>query len=227
MRSQLSTNYHLACLSKDYRDAAKPARLNEFAKAIGLTVPSLERLRIGWDADQHAWSFPMLDPDCRVVGIRLRRPNGFKFAVRGGREGLFIPDEWTLTAGKGPEAFLLICEGPTDSAALLDLGFSNVLGRPSCTGGIRFLAELVQRLGGPNAVIVADNDTPGAQGACNLASVLAVYAGSVRLIHPPQGIKDVRDWLRQGGTKTDVERAIQNAPSRGLSLRARAVLRGR
>ena len=94
-----------------------------------------------------------------VLGIRLRRPNGFKFSVTGGKEGLFIP-----STGVPDNCPMLICEGPTDAAALLDMGFPNVVGRPNCTGGIKLLVELVRRRQRPEVVIVSDNDKPGRQG---------------------------------------------------------------
>jgi DNA primase len=150
-----------------------------------------------------------------VVGIRLRRPDGFKFAVQGGREGLFLP----ATAGDGYSP-LYVCEGPTDAAALLDMGFRSVVGRPSCTGGVKLLIELVRRRRPLEVVIVADGDEPGRRGADNLASVLVAYASAVRVVAPPAGVKDVRDWLRAGGGRQDVEAAIQAAPVRRLAIRA-------
>jgi hypothetical protein len=205
----------LPSLAADYHRAAVPSRLNEFAASLGLSVTSLCRLGVGWSAEHCSWSFPMTDPAGNVLGIRLRKPNGFKFAVAGGREGLFLPS----TAG---DVFtsIYICEGPTDAAALLDMGFGNVAGRPSCTGGVRLLVELVRRRRPPGAVIVADGDEPGRRGACNLASVLTAYAPAVRVIAPPEGVKDARAWLRAGGGRQDVEQAIQAAPVRRLTVRA-------
>ena len=59
---------------------------------------------------------------------------------------------------------MLICEGPTDTAALLDMGFANVVGRPSCTGGIKLLVELVCQRRSEEVVVVADGDEPGQGG---------------------------------------------------------------
>ena len=67
-------------------------------------------------------------------------------------------------------------------------------------------------------VIVADGDEPGRGGADNLASVLVAYAPAVRLIEPPEGIKDVRDWLRVGGRRSDVEQRIAAAGVRRLAI---------
>lgn len=205
----------LARLARDYREAVDPGLLYQFAVSLGMAVTSLCRFGVGWSDEHRAWSFPMTDPDGNVLGIRLRRPNGFKFAVTGGREGLFIP----MTAGDDISP-LLICEGPTDAGAMLDMGFRNVVGRPSCTGGVKLLVELVRRRRPPEVVIVADGDEPGRRGADNLASVLVAYAAVVRVIAPPEGVKDARDWLKTGGTWQDVEQAIQAAPVRRLTVRA-------
>src|SRR5262249_54372365 len=93
-------------------------------------------------------------------------------------------------------------------------------GRPSCTGGSKLLTQLVRAHQPAAVVIIADGDEPGHRGADDLASVLVAYAPAVRVIAPPEGIKDVRDWLRAGGTRADVERAIEAAQARRLTVRA-------
>ncbi len=209
-------------LTADCQSAVQTDRLNRLAHSLGLSVSSLQQLGIGWSAAHRAWSFPMRDAAGRVVGIRLRREDGRKFAVRGGREGLFL----TATAPEGTLP-LFICEGPTDTAALIELDFANVAGRPSCTGGVRLLTDLVQRRQPAAVIIVTDNDEPGRRGADNLASVLMVYAPAVRVIAPPTGIKDARAWLQAGATRQDVEQVIQAAPLRRLAVRVREVRRER
>jgi len=205
----------LARLARAYREAVDPGRLYQLAVSLGLSVTSLCQFGVGWSAEHRAWSFPMADAGGAVLGIRLRRPNGFKFSVTGGREGLFLPS--TARDSIPP---LCICEGPTDAAALLDMGFPNVAGRPSRTGGIKLLVELVRGRRPSEVVIVADGDEPGRRGANNLASALVAYAPAVRVIAPPGGVKDLREWLRTGGTRQDVEAAIRGAPVRRLTIRA-------
>jgi hypothetical protein len=199
-------------LMVEYQRAVDPGWLHQFACSLGLSTTSLMTLRIGWSTAHRAWCFPMTDARGNVLGIRLRRPNGYKFAITGGREGLFVPSSRTTIAVTHDSLF--ITEGPTDTAALLDMGFLNVAGRPSCTGGINLLVELVKVQQRPEVVIVADNDEPGQRGAANLQNVLLVYAPMVRVVAPPGGIKDVRAWLQAAGKREDMERAIQAAPAR-------------
>ena len=198
-------------LAAEYRAAVQSLALMRLAGALGLSLASLTRLGIGWSSKHRAWTFPMQDGAGKVLGIRLRRPDGGKLAVKGGHEGLFIPE--ALDGDR-----LLIAEGATDAAALSDLGFATV-GRPSCTGGVKLLVELVRRLAVPDVVIVADGDEPGQRGAANLASTLVAYSPMVRIITPPAGIKDARAWKRSGATTADVLALIDAAPVCRLAVR--------
>jgi hypothetical protein len=215
IKSGAAPRADLARLAAQYREAVDHDRLHQLAISLGLSQASLCHLRIGWSAEHQAWSFPMTDAEGNVLGIRLRRPNGFKFSVTGGKEGLFISP-----SGEMEDSHLLICEGPTDTAALLDMGFVNVVGRPSCNGGVKLLVELVGRRRPPEVVVVADGDELGRRGADSLASVLVAYAPAVRVISPPDGIKDVREWLAAGATWPVVEQAIEAASVRRLKVQA-------
>jgi phage/plasmid primase-like uncharacterized protein len=198
-------------LAAEYRAAVQPLALTRLAAALGLSPASLTRLGMGWSVKHRAWTFPMQDVDGHVLGIRLRRPDGTKLAVKGGHEGLFIPG--VLDGGR-----LLIAEGATDTGALLDLGFSAV-GRPSCVGGTKLLVNLVQHFAVLDVVIVADGDEPGQRGATSLASALTASGPAVRIITPPPGIKDARAWKRSGATTADVLAAINAAPAWRLAVR--------
>jgi 5S rRNA maturation endonuclease (ribonuclease M5) len=213
----------LAALAARYATAVDATRLHALADGLGLSAESLTRLRIGWAAEHRAWAFPMVDAAGKVGGVRLRLADGRKLAVRGGHDGLFIPTEL-------PEAVpcndgrLLVAEGPTDTAALLDLGFAAV-GRPSCAGGIPLIVELARRAQPGEVVIVADADAPGQRGAANLAAVLVAYVPAVRIVTPPNGIKDARVWKRRGATHHGIQAAIDTAPV--CRLKVRVEIKGR
>lgn len=195
--------------------ATSPETLRCFAAGLGLTADSLGRLGVGYMKTRRAWGFPMKDGGGRIVGVRLRYAKG-KAAIRGGREGLFIPEG--LHAG----GRLLIAEGPTDTAALLDLGF-NAVGRPSCTGGVKHLVELAKRLKPVEVAIIADADQVGRRGASSLASTLLAYVPIVRVVLPPDGVKDARAWKQAGATRADVNTLIEGAKPRTLKIACRAV----
>ncbi len=178
-----------------------------------LMVPlwTLDRLQCGWHEDKRAFSFPMMNATGGITGIRLRALSGEKFAVTGSRDGLFIP-----TATKYKER-LLICEGPTDCAAILSLGFS-VIGRPSCTGGKRQIIQIVRKHRPEQVVVVADSDEAGQKGADRLAFLLCLHVSDVRMITPPEEIKDARAWVNAGAVQHHVEAVIQNTKTTTINV---------
>jgi hypothetical protein len=206
-----SMRHEFSTLMSKHRAAVNPIRLGRLADALGLSRDSLNRLGIGWAADHRAWAFPMSNLVGNVLGIRLRHENGRKFAVRGGKEGLFMPAD----LAHGGE--LLITEGPTDCAAVLDLGFA-AIGRPSCTGGVSLVVALVHSLKPSRVVIVSDADEPGQLGAAGLAAALGAHVAELRIIYPPDSIKDMRAWKQRGATAADLRSAIDAAAVQRLRI---------
>ena len=205
-------------LASECQAALNPEALGRLACNLGLSLESLRRLGVGWSAAHRAFTFPMKDPGGRTLGIRLRLTSGRKLAIKGGHEGLFLPD------GLDRGGRLLLAEGPTDTAAILDLGFRAV-GRPSCSGGTRHVVGLVRRLQPAEVVLVGDRDTPGRVGAERLASTLAAYCPAVRVIAPPDGIKDARAWKRSGATAAEMQAAIDAVPVRRVTVRSKRARR--
>ena len=177
-------------------------QITALGASLGVSMPSLRRLGVRWSFEHHAAAFPMRDWQGEIVGVRLRSNDGGKWAVRGSKSALFIPD------GEVGDMVteLWVCEGPTDCAALLDLGVY-AIGRPSCSGGTELVLPLAV---GRNVVIMADADEaktrpdgttwkPGQAGAEALAKALPGKARTVRLVYPLVG-KDVRQWLQAGIT---------------------------
>lgn len=183
----------LQWLAEAYRKAATNALIVTLAKSLGVTFEALRRLNVGWDGEAYTW--PMYDAACHIVGIRRRLPDGKKLSVKGGHEGLFVPHDLN---GESP---IWICEGPTDTSALLGLGLP-AIGRPSCTGGVKYIVELCA---GRRVVIVADADTPGLRGARELRAKLV----DAVVIVPPDGSKDIREFVRNtNATRETIEALI-------------------
>lgn len=172
-------------------------RLRELAEDLGVSENCLVRLSIGWVSC--AYLFPMMDATRRIVGYRQRCIEGYKSSITGGKSGLFIPD------GIGDKGILLVCEGESDTAAALDLGF-DAIGRPNCNSCID---ETVQFATGRDIVIVCDNDMAGIVGAERLAKKASLKCHSVKIVKPPSGINDLRDWLRAGLTHDQLLRIIK------------------
>ncbi len=208
-------------LAETFAASMSENHLRMLSGKLGVTIKSLLSLSAGYSVQHRAYSFPMSDSRRRVHGLRLRTSDGRKFSVKGGREGLFIPDYGAPVDLVFANNRLLICEGPTDTAALFDLDF-NVVGRPSCAGGVQLLVDLVCDWHPDDVAIIADADAPGQRGARYLASRLVGYVpGGVRIVTPPA--KDAREWANRGATRDDVLQAIEVAPLLTLTYGVKAV----
>lgn len=208
LKVNAASDGRMAAIAEGYACSVMPGPLDRFALSLGVTVASLRRLRIGWTG--RCWAFPMQGRDGAICGIRIRTPSGEKFSERGGKEGLFVP---SVLHGTDP---LVIAEGPTDTAALLDMDF-DAIGRPSCKGGVRLLADFVRWGAWKRHVVFADADGPGLRGALSLARVLATLSPDVRVVVPPA--KDARAWVKAGATRENVLALIEAAPPIRVTVR--------
>ena len=183
-------------MMREWLAATVPAALEDLATSLGVSTASLTAVGAAWAAPHAAWAFPMCDGHGNVVGIRLRNDKG-KFAVRGSRQGIFL-------ANVPAQETLFVCEGPTDSAAAVELGLFAV-GRPNCCCGGPEIKVYARRHGVARAVMVSDNDKPGLDGARKVGGELklpfAIYV-------PPA--KDLRDFVRLGGTRVMIENTLNN-----------------
>ena len=186
-----------ASLAEQYVENLTAEMLLGLSDELEVSVGSLRRLGVGHNGA--GFTFPMRDGDGRIMGLRVRYASGLKAAVKGSRNGLFIPKD--LPA----ECVLLICEGLTDTAAALDLGFAAV-GRPSCNTGTEMLIRFA---GGRDVAIVGDSDPPGRVGAEGLARALALHCASVRTLYPPDGAKDLRAWKTAGLSRAELNAKIK------------------
>jgi hypothetical protein len=198
----------------EYQAAVDAGALERLARQLGVSVGGLHRFGVGWCGAVRSWAFPMHDASGDVIGILLRR-DGSKLSVKGSRQGLFLPEPMNDVQ----DNLLLVAEGVTDAVALVDLGF-DVVGRPGCSGGKVLLAEFVRGAEPAEVVVVADRD-PGGQGlagAVGLVERLLLGCPRARIITPPEGVKDARDWKRRGATRETVMRAISAADVHRPSL---------
>lgn len=169
------------------------------AESLGVLAESLIAIGACWAQEHRAWAFPMYDGAGNIVGIRLRSTNGFKWAVPGSRQGVFVPNP---SVHPRPVAFLP--EGPTDTAAALSIGLY-AIGRPTCNFDSSVVRDTLRRIGIYTAVIVEDNDKPiagtgkrpGSEGARKLKSELGI---SSVIWKPSNPHKDLRAFVSAGGT---------------------------
>ena len=181
----------------EWRAETSQGALEGLASELGVSTMALNALGAAWAPQRAAWAFPMRDGYNNIVGIRLRSAQG-KFAVRGSRQGIF-------TATAAPQPVLYVCEGPTDTAAALDLGLFAV-GRPNCCCGGLDIKLYHRRYQITRVVIVSDNDKPGLDGARKVGTELQL---SFAVYVPPA--KDLREFVRFGGTATMIENTLKSA----------------
>jgi hypothetical protein len=191
--------------------AITPGLRTELAEALGLPECVLSSLQVGYCArgphakQQYArcWTFPEVDAGGCVLGILCRYDDGSKLRWPGANAGLLLPTQWAERDGP-----LLLPEGPSDTLALAALNLAAV-GRPSNTGGVEHLAELLRHLPAERSIVVLGENGPkmdgsgrwpGLEGAKSTAAALAAELGRpVCWALPPDGAKDARAWLQARG----------------------------
>jgi len=189
-------------LSNKYQRAIGAAARERLAGLWGVSPDALRCLGIGFDAG--AYTFPMCDACGEIIGIRKR---GYddptqKYAVDGSTNGLFIP------AGVEPAGAAIITESESDLAAALTLDVQGI-GRAGAHAAAAEVVAFFQGFLTACPCIVADNDLEGHKGATALADALVQAGVLCRVLTPPDGLKDLREWKTRGGlTREALARAI-------------------
>ena len=202
---------------------------SDLAAELGLPGTALAELDIGWsDAARHhsaddlagAYVFPEYNGQGRLIGSSYRfpaekvsgrtdangKPLSNKSSPAGLQRGVVLPLAW-----KDMSDPMLIVEGPSDVLAGRAVGLS-VIGRPNNYGGVNFIAQMCRRR---QVIVIGENDRkpdglwPGKEGAEHVSRRLEIIWGRpVPVAFPPEGIKDLRDWVGQlvpDWQKADIE----------------------
>ncbi len=186
-----------AAKSESFRSAITDEQQAGLAGALHVSVDSLRSIGVGYNKFSHVYTFPEKDASGNVIGIVRRRPSdGEKKAMPRSRRGL------TLAGPIDPARPLLCVEGATDVVAGITVCLQTI-GRPSCRGGIEHLTALLEhRIG--EVIVLGENDRlksgdwPGREGAIHVAAALARRLGrTIRWGLPPEGVKDLREWVRR------------------------------
>lgn len=192
-------------LMSRWRSESRSGGLQSMSGHLGLSEQALDWIGAAWAEDRKAMAFPMHDgtsPDASApCGIRLRTLEGRKFAVTGSRSGVFFP-YGAMKIIRCDRIF--ICEGPTDTAACLQMGLF-AIGRASCRGGEDIVHFVLSQLCPDECVVVSDNDGPGFAGANALMERLETRR--TRIVPPG---KDLRVFLRDGGNREIMDAILKN-----------------
>src|SRR5262249_34826909 len=99
-------------------------QVQALADQLHVVPIALRELGVGWDG--RLYTFPMFAADGSVCGVRTRHPKtGEKKAWSRSNLGV-------IKRAKPDDGLLLVCEGESDTAAALTLGF-DAIGRPGVT----------------------------------------------------------------------------------------------
>lgn len=167
--------------------------LDGLSRELAVTTDSLESL--GITRNGVAWLIPERDATGETIGQAKRFDDGSKGFVKGGNRGLTYAHPLDNYAGSSMSDPVFIVEGVSDVAAGLSMGL-DVVGRPSATGGAKYLAELLKDR---HVVILAENDEAGQKGAKSIADNIIDSVQTLRIISPPAGYKDLRQWYAATG----------------------------
>lgn len=215
-RAAKAASIDAARLHAEAVDRFTPAHAEALAASLGLTVDAVRALTPGWadaealqamqasgagwrdDYPDGAFVFPERDGARRIVGLSLRARDGRKGCPKGLTRGLCVPEGFETN-----NSAVLVVEGASDVAACVALGI-NAIGRPSNTGGVEALAELLRDR--RDVIVLGENDNksdgrwPGRDGAVRVAQTLAQRWGRVvRWCLPPSDTKDVRAFYAAHG----------------------------
>ena len=160
------------------------------ARKLGVSTYILDEMGVGrWDNE---WHFPMFDENNQIIGIKIRNLLGEKWCLKKSKLGICKSRYFN------PQLPAYICEGESDTAAMLSKGY-NAIGRPGATSPLKIVLKLLKDC--PEINIMADNDSHG-QGwntARHFAKVLYENDSNRRIyliIH--NMYKDVRAWINSG-----------------------------
>lgn len=176
--------------------------VQEHSESMGFEPNTLAMLRLGYSVHHKAMVFPMFDAEERVTGFRIRHGDGRKLSVPSSKNGIFLP---AVSAANrtGPT---VVCEGPTDTAAALQLGLCAIGRADALTTGNIARKWLDRRQGNP-VIIVLDNEKQDMnpdqrdrirRASESLATSLVLGGFQVWMMTPPASHKDLRAWVTAG-----------------------------
>ena len=108
---------------------------------------------------------------------------------------------------------IYLCEGEKCSDNLRQLG---VAATCNPLGAGKWRDSYTETLAGADLVIIADRDDAGRSHAQTVRSAVSKVVKSIRIIEMPdragKAVKDASDWISEGGTLSELEEIVQNAP---------------
>lgn len=160
------------------------------------------------EKDGNRWAIKERNAQGEVIGTAYRYLDGRKGFKRGGKRGLIYQEPLDEYAGSSILNPIFVCEGASDTAAIMGLELDAV-GVPMAKTGGQMLAELLK---GRHAVVVQDADQAGRDSARKIAGEILPSCESVRVIVAPMQSKDAREAVRAGATSECFLDLAQSTP---------------
>jgi len=171
-------------------------------------------LAIGGERVEGGWRYPERNAQGERIGTLTRWDAAADgqpryAAAKGGKRGLIFPaDGLPAYSGTSLRDPILVAEGASDTACLYTFAFTAVGAPMAGRGG----DELARLLRDRHVVLIGDNDTAGRKSIDSLCAALVGACASVRFTFPPEGHKDVRSWVADGGAgDADIAGLIESA----------------
>lgn len=198
--------------------------LTPLAIELGVSAETLAALAITRTDDEYR--IPERDATGEIIGTQRRLPSGKKIMVTGGHRGLTYTYPLNAYAGTAEDNPVFVVEGMSDTAAGIEIGV-DIVGRPSATGGVSHLSALLKDR---HVCILAENDDAGRNGAKSVAEGIYPAVASVRIVNPPEGAKDLREWFATpAGPDRDellaLARSVDPMPEPGKPKERRLIVR--
>lgn len=214
-----------------WHERAKLDKLHDQrAKELGLSAESMRVLGVGWANQSEIllhktrcvhkgyWTVPLYNENLNSVGVALQPPADAtgderdltKKMISGSKPGMYA----TKTTRCG--GTLLICEGFSDTATAITMGY-HAIGRLSNTGTHNVIIAYVEQHLPDTVIVIPDNDPECKPRARELTEMGALnMLDAVRklkiecVIMKPTTAKDLRQWYLNGGTRNALDKAINN-----------------
>lgn len=161
-----------------FRDDMEP-----LANALRISPVALLLLGVGYSEKKRCWMFPMYNEKRHMIGLKCRNLKGNKWCFKGSRLGVYMSRVFN------PHQMILVCEGESDTAACLGLGY-NAIGRASAQTCMKIIPELVKN--NQHIYVFADRDEDGL--GLRSSERLIEHIGRGTIIYNKE-YKDVREWV--------------------------------
>lgn len=209
-----------------FRRNVQPAKLDALVKAWGISHEATQWLGIGWNGAKMAWIFREFDDQGQITGLTCRAahsdgtPKKAQYTIPGSTRGLiYAPDPGWGGIPTYIDHAIPIPEGASDVLASLSIGMY-AIGRPSATGSADSNAWLAKAVKDRDIALCMEYDKgAGMVSVLDHAKRLYKHAKSIRFLEPPEGCKDIRQWIARDFAVEEIQVQLDRKPFEASTLK--------